>query len=140
ALAQSFEKLRLRRYYRLVMAVLYEFNFWRGVSVGVKGRAGFNALIRDAASTPALAYDAPVVDLAQLPSPEHLKGVLQLGNQKGLRLVYNGTEFSSLPPVYGFEPLQKEHLDRVLYDRAKQQFIRGLRLGMIDWEMGGSAF
>jgi GT2 family glycosyltransferase len=138
--AALLERLRLRHRYRLMMALLYEFNFWRGVSAALGGRRALAALMQEAEPKPAVACDAPVLDIAALPPPSSLEDIFMQENSKGVRLTLDGEELLSIPPQYAAEPLRKEHLDRVLNDLTRQRFLPALALRMICSEKGGSLF
>jgi GT2 family glycosyltransferase len=138
--AALLERLRLRRSYRLMMALLYEFNFWRGVSAALGGRRALAALMQEAEPKPAVACDAPVLDIATLPPPSDLEEIMMQENSKGVRLTLDGEELLSIAPQYAAEPLRKEHLDRALNDLARKRFLPALAFRMICSEKGGSPF
>jgi hypothetical protein len=121
------------------MALLYEFNFWRGVSVAMGGRRALAALMQEADPKPAVACDAPVLDFAALPPPSRLEEILTQENSKGVRLTLDGEELLSIPPQYAAEPLRKEHLERALNDLTSKRFLPALALRLCS-EKGGSPF
>ncbi len=138
--ATVLERLRLRHKYRLMLALLYEFNFWRGVSATLGGRRALTTFMQEAEPKPAVAFDAPILDIAALPPTSALEEILMQGNSKGVRLTLDGEELLSIAPQYAAEPLRREHLDRALNDLTRQRFLPAVALGIIRSAKEGSPF
>jgi glycosyltransferase involved in cell wall biosynthesis len=129
--AALFEALRLRSRYQLVMQLLYEFNFWRGVSVALGGRRALAAWVQDAEAESGTAADAPVLDFAAPPPSPHLENLLAEGSRRGLRVVLKEAELLAIPPEFGSEPLRWEHVERAVTELAKRRFLPALALDLI---------
>jgi GT2 family glycosyltransferase len=130
-LADRCERLRLRGPWLQVTGALREYNYWRGVSETIGGRRALAAWLQEAPVQPALAADAPSVDLGSLPPEGLLQDLLAQGSERGLRLAVHGVEVLKLSPRPGFEPLRKEHLHRLLREHARQNFVPALALQWI---------
>ena len=88
---------------------------------------------------PAVASDAPVVDMATLPSADVLRQVLERASHMGLRLALGGAEVLTIAPQPGAEPLREEHLHRTLQELAERQFVPALGLYLLRSTTGGGS-
>jgi hypothetical protein len=129
--AARYERLKSRDRWRRTVRLLREYNYWRGVATAIGGRRELAAWLQDAPMSPAVAADAPFVDLAALPPVETLDQVLEQGNHTGIRIGLGGIEVLALPPQPGAEPLRRESLYCAWRERAQQQFVPPLALHLI---------
>jgi glycosyltransferase involved in cell wall biosynthesis len=126
--ASLYEWLRMRRRWRRTINILREYRYWRGAAWAIGGKRALLAWLQEAPVVPAVAGDAPAIDLAA-PFPESvLQAKLSAASQKGIRVLIDGYEVLALPPQAGAEPLRLEHLRGALRKLAGQQFIPALAL------------
>jgi GT2 family glycosyltransferase len=137
-LAALYEQLRWRGRWRLVVSLLREYNYWRGVATAIGGRRALTAWLQEAPMPPTVASNAPLIDLAMLPPADVLQGLLEQAANLGLRLALEGVEVLAIPPQPGAEPLRQEHLHTALQRLAEQQFVPPLALHLIHTAGGGS--
>jgi hypothetical protein len=125
------ERLRIRHRWLNVVSSLKEYNYWCGLARAAGGRAGLEALLNECPSPPAVAADAPVVELEALPPEDILTAVLARAGETGLRLCVAGVDALAIPPEPCAEPLRREHLDSALRHIAGRQFIPALAMHVV---------
>ncbi len=117
------EKLRFRGTWRIMVGILREYKYWCGVAITIGNKRKFVNWLQEAPMPPIVASNAPIIDIARLPSVNQLKKVLEHSTKVGLRLALEGIEVLNLPPIPGSEPLKIEHLHYALQEAAEHQFI-----------------
>lgn len=135
--AALYERLRLLGRWRDVVWRLREYNYWRGVAAIMGGRQALAAWLQEAPMPPAVASNAPIIDMAALPPVDVLQGMLERATSIGLRLCLEGVEVLTMPPQPGAEPLREEHLHSALRGLAEWQFVPALALHLIRSTAGG---
>lgn len=135
--AELYERLRWRGRWQKTVWSLRQYNYWRGVAATIGGEQALSAWLQEAPMLPAVASNAPVIDLAALPSADILQGILEQSTRIGLRLALRGIEVLTIPPQPGVEPLREEHLQQALRNLAREQFVPALALQLIR-STGGS--
>jgi GT2 family glycosyltransferase len=135
--AALYEQLRLRRRWRRTVMRIREYNYWRGVATASGGQKALVAWLQEAPMPPAVASNAPVVDMAVLPPAGVLQETLEQATTMGLWLHWAGVQVLSIPPKPGSEPLREEHLHAALREFAEQQFVPALALHLIRSGRGG---
>jgi GT2 family glycosyltransferase len=130
-LAKIFERLRLRGPWLHLIGALREYSYWRGVAWRIGGRSELGAWMHEAPISPPVAKDAPLIHMDQPESTEACQKKLELARVAGLRVAWQGVEFLSIPPAPGYEPLQYEHLQGMVYQEAKRRFIPALAMSLI---------
>jgi hypothetical protein len=124
--------MRLRGPWLHVSGALREYNYWRGVSMTIGGPQALAGWLQEAPVSPAVAGNAPVIDLAGPPPAEELlQAALEEASNLGLRLTLHGTELLAIPPRPGLEPLREEHLRNVFWKKAERQFFPALAFDLI---------
>ena len=129
--AALYERLRLRGRWRKLVSLLQDYNYCRGVAETIGDWPAFSAWLQEAPLPPAVAGDAPVVDLAALPAADALEEALKHATDQGLRLALGGYEVLTIPPQPGAEPLRDEHLHLALRELAEQQFVPALAMHLV---------
>jgi glycosyltransferase involved in cell wall biosynthesis len=137
--AALYERLRLRGHWLRVTRLLREYDYWRGVAGEIGGQKALAAWLQEGSLPPAIAPDAPVVDLVALPPTDTLKCLLERGTHVGLRLALGGVEVLTIPPQPGAEPLREEHLHNRLQQVAEQDFVPALALHLIQSNARGGS-
>lgn len=135
--AALYERLRLLGRWRDVVWRLREYNYWRGVAATIGGQQALAAWLQEAPMPPAVASNAPIIDMAALPPVDVLQGMLERATSIGLRLCLEGVEVLTMPPQPGAEPLREEHLHSALRGLAEWQFVPALALHLIRSTAGG---
>lgn len=125
--ARLYEALRMRRRWRRTINILREYRYWRGAAWAIGGKRAMLGWLQEAPLTPAVASDAPAIDLAAPVDPA-LQRKLDLATEKGVRVLFEGFEVLALPPQVGAEPLRLDHLHGAVRKLAKRQFIPALAL------------
>jgi GT2 family glycosyltransferase len=131
------EKLRVRTLWQRTIGILREFNYWRGVSETIGGKRALASWLQEAPVVPAIAANAPTIDLDALPPPVLLNALLEQASHIGLRVTIDGSEVLALPPQIGAEPLREEHIQHILAMLAKRRFIPALAI-RLSRSMGGA--
>jgi GT2 family glycosyltransferase len=129
--ATLYERLRLRGHWQDVVWRLREYNYWRGVATTIGGQRALAAWLQEAPMPPAVASNAPVVDMADLPPADALHGMLEQATSRGLRLELGGAEVLTIPPQPGAEPLREQHLHSALRELTEEQFVPAVVLHLI---------
>lgn len=130
-LAKLCENLRFRGAWRFFVGGIREYNYWRGVSAAFGGKRAFTASLQEAPIPPAVAINAPTIDLASPPPGNSLKEILGQATKLGLRLLYGGYEALTISPEPGKEPLREEHIRRAFLDMLKTQYFMPLAVQII---------
>ena len=133
-----YEQLRLRDRWRKAVDLLRDYNYLRGIVASFKGQKALANWLQEGPMPPAIATDAPIIDLAALPPIDALQELLQQATTLGVRLALQGMEVLTIPPQPGTEPLQEEHLHSALRALAEKQFIPALAMQRIRSISGGS--
>jgi GT2 family glycosyltransferase len=128
--AALFECVHMRQRWRRTVNLLREYRYWRGVAWAIEGKRAMFGWLQEAPIVPAVAGDAPAIDLAALPAETELRHLLDLATRKGVRVLIDGCEVLTLAPQAGAEPLRLVHLKSAVRSLAKQQFIPALALQM----------
>ncbi len=129
--AAQLERYRLRYRWQQLIWLLREYNYWRGVATIMGDRPALRAWLQEAEVPPAMTADAPQLDVTALLSGADLRNALTEGATKGLRLVVDGVEITSIPPQLGVEPLREAHLQHMLRTLPKDHFVPALALRLI---------
>jgi len=130
-LAKGCERLRLRGPWLHLIGALREYNYWRGVAWRIGGRAELASWMQAAPFSPSVMRDAPLIDLDRPESIEERQVKLDLAQESGLRIAFQGMELFSIPPAPGFEPLRYDHLLAILQQEAERKFIPALACRLI---------
>jgi hypothetical protein len=117
------EKLRLRAMHHHLMGALYELYFWKGALTEVGGAHYMADWLQAAPIQPAVAADAPAIDMMALPPTAELQIILQQATTHGLRLLFAGHEITAIPPQAGVEPLAERHLQTAFWKATKDSFV-----------------
>lgn len=128
ALAGLLEALRMRRTWQRTVRAMRKYNYWRGTAGIIGSKRQLLAWLQEAPLAPPMASDAVTLDLAALPIGDDLAACLAEGSQKGVRLLLNGYEMTTIPPQPGAEPLRVEHLRAELRALARREFVPGLAI------------
>ena len=128
--------LRSRGIWWHVIGAAREYNYWRGVAATIGGSQAMTAWLQEAPVPPAVAGNAPIVDITTLPADETLEQLLEQASHLGLRLAIGGIELLAVPPQPGAEPLRKEHLQHLFKNLAMHRFIPVLGLELIQAKQG----
>lgn len=119
-----------------LMGAAREYNYWRGVAAAIGGRDKMVTWLQEAPVPPAVAGNAPIVDITALPADEILERILEQASVLGLRLAIQEIEVLAITPQPGAEPLRKEHLQHLFKNLAKHQFVPALALKLIQAKQG----
>jgi glycosyltransferase involved in cell wall biosynthesis len=122
------EQAHMRRTWRRVVRGLRKYNYWRGVGATIGGKRQLAAWLQEAPALPAVATNAPAIDLAHLPPAEELRLLLGRATAQGVRVHIAGFEALVLRPELGAEPLRLEHLHGAVRALARKQFVPALAL------------
>jgi GT2 family glycosyltransferase len=122
------ERFRLRGLWRKSVRMLREYNYCRGVAQAIGGKRALASWLQDVPMPPCVLGDAPVIDMAALPSADALAELLARATTAGVRLAIDGIEVGTILPQLGAEPLREEHLHDTLREMARRKFIPALAM------------
>jgi hypothetical protein len=122
------ERLRLRGMWRKTVRVLREYMYYRGVATAIGDKRALASWLQDVPMPPCVLSDAPVIDMAALPSADTLAELLTQASTAGVRLAIEGVEVLAMPPQLGAEPVCEQHLHDALREMARRQFIPALAM------------
>jgi glycosyltransferase involved in cell wall biosynthesis len=126
--ARLCERCKLRGLWFPLLGWLRDYNYWRGVAAAIGPFDTFEAWLQEVPFPPAIAPDAPVLDLAAPGLEATVAAVLDHGSRFGLRVVIDGIEVLAIPPKPGWEPLRLQHVQACLRELAESQFVPALAL------------
>ena len=136
ALVDRLERLRFRRPWRRAVGLLREYQYARGVAAAVGGWREFLSWLQDGPAPPAVALNAPLLDLEKPPADDRLAAILAAASVDGLRVAWRGAELGALAPVVGAEPLRVEHLRPWARNVIRDWFVPELMLPEVNTREG----
>ncbi|MCU1261993.1 MAG: glycosyl transferase family 2 [Bryobacterales bacterium] len=131
------ERIKLRRRRRGVIFWLRRINYWRGVASVFRSLEEFAGWRDEQIDRSVIAFDVPSLEWGAPLAEFDMQRVLAIGSEKGLRILFDGTELLAIPPQIGAEPLTEAHIRRMIKELSADQFVPALAFQRIASAAGG---
>ena len=136
--ARISETLKFRKLWWLLIGTLREYYYWRGVRSELGSGKEVKKWILDSPAALKATDSAPVIDLSAPINSQLMSYASVKAEQEGLKILWLGLELLEIPPEPGKEPLNEEHLQSLIQNRALEVFLPALAIDLIQSSHGES--